>query len=169
MPNAAPCSNFYVYVVPASALRLQPLAGHQQIINTVQSFSPVRLRVVEATSLAPVQLAPVTVLTGVFRWQPAPATPILPPPPPVVLASSLNTIYSGGEGLTTLLPSASASFGAVVLKVLAWAGTGAPLQLELQRLWAPPGWVAPSAPEAFTNSLVRQRRLTSSPRYQPID
>lgn len=170
MPNAAPCSNFYVYVVAPASLRLQFIGGDQQIINTAQSFSPVRLRVVEATSLAPVQLAPVTVLTAVLRWQATPATPNLPPPPPVVLASSLETVYSAGEGVTTLLPSVSASFGAVLLEVLAWAGTGPPLQLELQRLWAPPGWVAPSAPDkALTHSLLRQRRLTSSPRYQPID
>lgn len=166
MPNASPCSNFYIYVVPASSLRLQYLAGDQQIINTAQSFSLVRVRVVDA-SLNPVQLAPVTLQTAVLRWQAPPATGpgVPPPPPPVVLASSLGVVYSGGEGAATFLPSAAVSFGAVMIKVVAWAGTGLPLQFEVQRLWAPAGWVAPSAPgKASTNSLFRQRRLTSSPR-----
>lgn len=171
MPNASPCSNFYIYVVPASSLRLQYLAGDQQIINTSQSFSLVRVRVVDA-SLNPVQLAPVTLQTAVLRWQAPPATgpSVPPPPPPVVLASAQGVVYSGSEGVATFLPSAAVSFGAVVIKVVAWAGTGLPLQFEVQRLWAPAGWVAPSAAgKAFTNSLLRQRRLTSSPRYQPID
>jgi len=173
MPSASPCSNFYIYVVPASALRLQYLAGDLQTINTAQSFSPVRLRVVESASLVTVQMATVMVLTAVFRWQAPPVVTGLnlpPPPPPVVLASTLATVYSGSEGIVTLTPSAAASFGAVVVKVIAWAGTGLPLQFELQRLWAPAGWVAPStADRSFDTSPLRPSRLTFSPRYLPTD
>jgi hypothetical protein len=170
LPNVSPCSNFYIYAVPASALRLQYAAGEQQIINTAQSFSPVRLRVVESASLRPVQLAAVTVLSAIFRWQPPPVTtgPNLPPPP-AVLASTLGVMYSNNEGLATLLPVAATRFGAVVVKVIAWAGTALPLQFELQRLWAPAGWVAATAKPTSATYELRQRRLTSSPRYQPID
>lgn len=177
MPGAAPCSNFYVFVIPASELRLQFVAGEQQIINTAQVFSPVTLRVSDSVSPPdPVQMAPVTVLSAVMRWQlpPVSAGPkALPPSAPVVLSSAQRVVYSDANGLVSILPSADARFGAVVVKMIGVAGAGLPLQFEVQRLWAPPGFIASSgaAQKAFASYQLRQRprRLTFSPRYQPTD
>jgi hypothetical protein len=175
MPNAAPCSNFYVFVVRASELRLQYFGGEQQIINTAQGFSAVRLRVTDSSSPPnPVRMAAVAVLSAVLRWQAPPvSTGVNPPPPPapVVVSSAQRVVYSDGNGVVAILPAADARFGAVVVTMIAWAGGGAPLEFELQRLWAPAGWVST---ERLTESAAashqrRQRRLTSSPRYQPTD
>ena len=175
MPNVAPCTTFYVYAVPASALRLQHLAGGQQIINTAQAFSALRLRVTDSSSPPnPVRMAPVAVLSAVLRWQ---SPPIYsggnPPPPsaPVVLSSAQRVAYSDGNGVISLLPSADARFGAVSVKMIAWAGSGLPLQFELQRLWAPAGWVSASILTERTAAKYwrHQRRLAPSPRYRPTD
>jgi hypothetical protein len=174
MPGAVPCSNFYVYVLPAGELRLHYVAGEHQIINTAQAFSPVKLRVTDSASPPnPVQMAPVTVLSAVLRWQPTsvssgPNPPL--PPAPVVLSSAQRVDYSDSSGLVSVLPSADARFGAVVVEMIAFAGTGLPLQFELQRLWAPPGWVSQNTAEkAFANYQRQQRQLTFSPRNQPTD
>jgi hypothetical protein len=176
MPDARPCVNFYVYVVPAGELRLQFVDGEQQIINTAQSFSPVRLRVTDSASPPnPVQAAPVTVLTGIFRFQTPPAfggSNPPPPPAPVVLGSSQALLHSDASGMLSLTPSAESRFGAVLVRVIAFAGSGTPLQFELQRLWAPAGWVASTATvEQRTAAQPRplRRRTISSPRYLPTD
>lgn len=173
MPNAAPCSTFYIYAVPASALRLQYLGGEQQIINTAQTFAAVRLRVTDSTSPAnPVRMAPVAVLSAVLRWQAAlPSTGLNPPPAPVVLSSAQRVVYSDGNGVVSITPAADARFGAVVVKMIAWAGGGTPLQFEAQRLWAPAGWVSTSSLSERTAAKRWrvQRRLASSPRYRPTD
>ncbi|HKW24916.1 MAG TPA: Ig-like domain-containing protein, partial [Terriglobales bacterium] len=177
MPGVAPCSNFYVFVIPASELRLQFVAGEQQIINTAQAFSAVTLRATDSASPPdPVQMAPVTVLSAVMRWQlpPVSAGPnALPPSAPVVLSSARRVAYSDANGLISIPPVADARFGAVVVKMIGVAGTGLPLQFEVQRLWAPPGFVASTgaARKAFANYQRRQRlrRPIFSPRYQPID
>ena len=177
MPGAAPCANFYVFVIPASELRLQLVGGEQQIINTAQAFSPVMLRVTDSVSPPdPVQMAPVTMLSAVMRWQPPPvaAGPNAPPPSaPVVLSSAQRVIYSDAGGLVSILPVADARLGAVVVKMIGVAGAGLPLQFEVQRLWAPPGFVGSSGAlqKVVGKYQLRQRprRLTSSPRYQPTD
>ena len=176
MPGAAPCSNYYVFVVPASQLRLQFVAREQQIINTTQAFAPITLRVTDSVSPPnPVQMAPVTVISAVMRWQlpPVAGGPKLPPPAPVVLSSAQRVVYSDAGGLVSILPSADARLGAVVVKMIGVAGAGLPLQFEAQRLWAPPGFVGSSGASQKTISNYqlrqRQRRLTFSPRYQPTD
>jgi len=177
MPGAAPCSNYYVFVVPASQLRLQFVAGgEQQIINTTQAFAPITLRVTDSVSPPnPVQMAPVTVISAVMRWQlpPVAGGPKLPPPAPVVLSSAQRVVHSDAGGLVSILPSADARLGAVVVKMIGVAGAGLPLQFEAQRLWAPPGFVGSSGASQKTISNYqlrqRQRRLTFSPRYQPTD
>ncbi len=177
MPGATPCTNFYVFVIPASALRLQFVAGEQQIINTAQAFSTVTLRVTDSVSPPDsVQMAPVTLLSAVVRWQLSPVSVgpgLLPPSAPVVLSSAQRVVYSDANGLVSVLPAADTRFGAVVVKMIAVAGAGLPLQFEVQRLWAPAGFVASSgaAQKAIGNYQTRQRqpRLTFSPRYQPTD
>lgn len=176
MPGAAPCSNYYVFVVPASQLRLQFVAGEQQIINTAQAFSPVTLRVTDSLSPPnPVQMAPVTVISAVMRWQlpPVAGGPKLPPAAPVVLSSAQRVVYSDTSALVSILPVADARLGAVVMKMIGMAGAGLPLQFEVQRLWAPPGFVGSSSASqpAIGKYQLRQRprRLTSSARYQPTD
>jgi hypothetical protein len=147
MPGAAPCSSFYIFVVPASQLRLQFVAGEQQVINTAQAFSPVTLRVTDSLSPPnPVQMATVALISAVMRWQlpPVAGGPKLPPAAPVVLSSAQRLIYSDASGLVSILPVADARLGAVVVKMIGIAGTGLPLQLEAQRLWAPPGFVGSS-------------------------
>ena len=176
MPGAAPCSSFYIFVVAASQLRLQFVAGEQQIINTAQAFSPVTLRVTDSLSPPnPVQMATVALISAVMRWQlpPVAGGPKLPPAAAVVLSSAQRVIYSDANGLVSILPSPDARLGAVVVKMIGVTGAGLPLQFEVQRLWVPPGFVARSgaAQRAFANYQIRQRprRLTSSPRYQPTD
>jgi hypothetical protein len=121
-------------------------------------------------------MVPVTVMSAVMRWQlPSVATgqKALPPPAPLVLSSAQRVVYSDSNGLVSILPSADARFGAVVVKMIGVAGTGLPLQFEVQRLWAPSGFVASSgaAQKAFATYQRQQRprRLTFSPRYQPTD
>ena len=177
MPDAKPCVNLYIYMVPANALRLQYVSGERQVINTAQTFSPVSLRVTDSASPPnPVKLASVAVLSAVFRWQPSPLstgwnTP--PPPAPVILSSALATVYSDGNGMVSITSSPAARLGAVVVKVIAFPGAGPPLQFELQRLWAPPGWVASgnvaSANRAAATQSRRIRRPISSSRYPPTD
>ncbi|MGE5725320.1 MAG: hypothetical protein ACM34G_09110 [Acidobacteriota bacterium] len=174
MPGATPCSNIYVYKVPASQLRVRAVSGEQQIINTAQTFSALRLQVTDsALPPNPVQAAPVTVLSAVVRWQAPPVSTggSLPPPAaPVVLSSAQGVLYSGSSGTVSILPSAADRFGAVVVRMIAWAGSGLPLQFEVQRLWAPAGWAGSSqAEKAAASYQRRQRRLTSSPRYLPTD
>jgi hypothetical protein len=120
-----------------------------------------------------VQAAPVTVLSAVLRWQAPPVSTggSLPPPAaPVVLSSAQGVLYSGSSGTVSILPSAADRFGAVVVRMIAWAGSGLPLQFEVQRLWAPAGWAGSSqAEKAAASYQRRQRRLTSSPRFLPTD
>jgi len=175
MPGSAPCSNFYVLKVSAADLRLQYVAGEQQIINTAQPFSPVTLRVTDSSAPHnPVQMAPVAVLSAVLRWRPAPVSAgpsPQPPPAPVVLSSAQRVVYSDSNGLVSIVPSAEARFGAVSVRMIAFVGSGLPLQFEVQRMWAPPGWVSSSstAEKAFVKSQTRQRPVISSPRHPPID
>lgn len=174
MPGANPCSNFYIYKVPASQLNVRAVSGEQQIINTDQAFEAVRLQVTDSASPPnPVQAAPVTVLSAVLRWQAPPVSTgggVPPPTAPVVLGSAQGVLYSGSSGLVSILPSAPASFGAVIVRMIARAGNGLPLQFEAQRLWAPPGWVGSSqAEKAATLYQRRQRRPTASPSYLPTD
>ncbi|HSB76298.1 MAG TPA: hypothetical protein VLC12_11655, partial [Terriglobales bacterium] len=93
------------------------------------------------------------------------------PPAPVVLASSQRVLYSDSAGLVSVPVAADARFGAVLVNMIAYAGASFPLQLELQRLWAPPGWVASaSAAKASSASYQRlRRRVISSPRNLPTD
>ena len=135
------------------------------------------LRVTDSVSPPdPVQLAPVTVLSAVMRWQLPPVSAganAVPPSAPVVLGSAQRVVYSDSNGLVSILPSADARFGAVVVKMIGVAGAGLPLQFAVQRLWAPPGFVVSSgaAQKAFANYQRRQRprRPTFSPRYRPTD
>jgi hypothetical protein len=90
-----------------------------------------------------------------------------------VLSSAQRVLYSDASGVISILPVADARLGAVVVKMIGIAGAGLPLQFEVQRLWAPPGFVGSSgaSQQAIGNYQIRQRprRLTSSPRYQPTD
>lgn len=170
LPNVAPCGNFVVYKVAASTLRAQVISGQGQIINTAQSFSPLRVRVTTSTSPAyPVRGAAVTVLAAVLRWQPPASTGpgLRPPTAPVVLSSTRGTFYSDSNGLVSIVPTADARFGAVVMKIIAIAGSGLPAQIELQRLWAPPGWVSSSLAEQPLTRKANRPRSTFSPRYLP--
>ena len=177
MPGAAPCCNINVFMIPVSEMRLQFVAGEQQIINTAQAFYPVTLRVTDSESPPdPVQMAPVTVLSAVMRWQLPPVAAgqnPLPPSAPVVLSSGRRVVYSDANGLVSILPVADARLGAVVVKMIGVADTGLPLQFEVQRLWAPPGFAASDTtlqkPFAGYQRSPRQRRSISSPRYQPTE
>jgi hypothetical protein len=169
LPSAAPCANFVSYVVDPGTLRVQFVSGEQQIINSAQSFSPVRLRVTTSGSPPlPVQGAAVSVLSAVLRWRPpvAPGAGLPPPATPVVLSSAQRTFYSGSGGLVSIPVAAEARFGAVVVKIIAAAATGLPAQCELQRLWAPAGWAASLAERTVTEYGLG-RRSTFSSRRQP--
>ncbi len=129
VPANQPCQIFSATAVPASALRLQPVAGSTQILPAGQSFQPVTVRATDsATPAHPVLGASVTFQVVVSR--PAPAPPpvsiggiiVTRNPAPIIVSSSRISVLSDVSGLATLQPSSGAAQGAIVIQGTSAAG-----------------------------------------------
>jgi hypothetical protein len=134
-----------VSAVPASSIALQRVSGDTQITNYGQNLQPVVLRVVDSSSPpSPVRKAPVSFLKIVYKWE-GPAFPIdrdefhlQNPRDHVVLSSSQGVLYSDADGLVSIPVPLDSQWGAVLVDVVATAGTDAFQGMELQALWPPP-------------------------------
>lgn len=144
-PGMSPCRTFSVTAVAPSSLALQRVSGDAQIGNYGQNLQPVVLRVVDSsTPPNPVRMAAVSYLKIVYRWE-GPAFPIdrdefnlKNPRDRVVLASSQAVLYSDADGLVSIPMPLDPTWGAVIVDVIATAGTDARQEMELQALWPPP-------------------------------
>jgi len=185
-PGNAPCQNFYIYAVKASVLRLEAVAGTEQIVNTAQSFRPVQFRLTYSSSPPEaVQMSTVLVSSSIYRWQPNPiigGNIILPRQPAKTLLSSWQgPVTSDSNGIVKFTPSPGASLGAVLVEFTVTAGA-ASLRTQLNRMWAPgtnqsgdssqPG-LNPGRRRPFTRPPVARhatrRRPTFWSTYPPID
>jgi len=144
-PGMSPCRTFSVIAVSASSIVLQRVSGDTQITNYGQNLLPVVLRVVDSSSPPnPVRRAAVSYLKIIYKWE-GPAFPIdrdefhlQNPRDHVVLSSSQGVLYSDAEGLVSIPVPLDAQWGAVLVDVIATAGTDAYQAMELQALWPPP-------------------------------
>jgi hypothetical protein len=134
-PSNSPCQSFYVTVVSASLLKLQPVAGAGQAITLGQSFHPVMVRVTDSASPPdPVLGAKVAFQTTVMR--PAASAPAGGsggdtagnPALPVILSVTQTSMPSDANGLASLTPSTGGFSGPLEIEVSATAGTAAALQ-----------------------------------------
>jgi hypothetical protein len=134
-PSNSPCQSFYVTVVSASLLKLQPVAGAGQAITLGQSFHPVMVRVTDSASPPdPVLGAKVAFQTTVMR--PAASAPAGGsggdtagnPALPVILSVTQTSMPSDANGQASLTPSTGGFSGPLEIKVSATAGTAAALQ-----------------------------------------
>ena len=165
-PANKPCQIFSVTAVPASALRLQPVAGSTQILPAGQNFQPVTVRVTDsATPAHPVLGATVTFQVVVSRPTPAPqpisigGIIVTRNPAPIIVSSSRISLLSDGSGLATLQPSVGAAQGAIVIQGTSAAGTSL-LPFRMQSL-APvartsPGQAFPATPSKSGASVKNQ-------------
>jgi hypothetical protein len=139
-PGDRPCQSFYATAVPASALRLEPVAGSVQVVSTGQNFQPVTVRVTDSsTPPNPVRAANVIFESVVTR--PTPNAPVLTTGEtiithnamPIILSSSQATVPSDANGLATIQPSAGGLQGSTLILGTTSAGTST-LQFTLQSL-----------------------------------
>lgn len=144
-PGMAPCRTFTVTAISSLPLALQRVSGDSQIGNYGQNMQPVVLRVVDSSSPPnPVRSAAVSYLKVVYRWE-GPAFPVdrdefnlTNPRDRVVLASSQGVLSSDANGLISIPILLDASWGAVIVDVIATAGASGRQEMELQALWPPP-------------------------------
>ena len=137
-----PCQTFYFSTVALSALQMEPVSGGGQMVTEGQGFQPITLRVIDSsTPPHPVQGAVVTFQSITMRPDnDAPVETVGESSigyngTPVILGSSQSTVTSDGNGMVSLMPSASGTTGAFEVELTASAGTNATLQYEVEALW----------------------------------
>ena len=137
-PVDSPCLIFNATAVPASALRLQPVAGSLQVIVAGQNFQPVSVKVTDqAIPAHPVLGASVAFQSLVARApQGLPVvwigdTGITSIPMPVILASSQISVLSDVNGIASVQPSSGGVQGPVIVLGTSTAGSSS-LQFALQ-------------------------------------
>ena len=129
-PANKPCQIFSATAVPASSLKVHPVACSTQILPVGQSFQPVTIRVTDfGTPAHPVLGANVTFQAVVSRPAPSPAPVsvggiiVTRNPAPIIVSSSRTSVLSDAAGLATLLPSSGAAQGAIAIQGTSAAGT----------------------------------------------
>jgi hypothetical protein len=134
-PSNSPCQSFYVTMVAASLLKLEPVAGAGQAITLGQPFHPVVVRVTDSASPPdPVLGARVVFQTTVMR--PAASAPAGSsggdtagnPSLPVILSVTQTSTPSDATGQASLTPSTGGFSGPLEIEVSATAGTAAALR-----------------------------------------
>lgn len=137
-PNNMPCQIFSATAVPASMLRLEPVAGSIQDLPSGQSFHPIIVRVTDSA------IPPHPVLGANVTFQVVVSRPATAPPPvsiggiivtrnpaPTIVSSSQISVLSDGLGLATLQPVTGGAQGAFVIQGTAATGTSLiPFQLQ---------------------------------------
>ena len=169
-PANKPCQIFSATSVPASGLRLQPVAGSTQILPVGQGFQPLTVRVTDsATPAHPVLAANVTFQVVVSRPVPAPppvsigGIMVTRNPAPIIVSSSQIFLLSDEAGQATLQPSAGTVQGAIVIQGTSAAGISI-LPFRLQSL-TPVVQTEPSiSPSRGNGSLRRPEGMRPRPR-----
>jgi len=157
-PGNAPCQIFSGTAVPASAMKLQPVAGGQQSIAAGQSFQSVIARVTDSSS-APNPVFGASVIFQAVVTLPAPALPPISVggiitrrnPAPVIVSSSQGAVVSDINGLATFQPSTAGQPEAVQVQGTMTAG-GSAFQFLLQSFEPP------------DSAAVRARKVIALPR-----
>lgn len=137
-PGNKPCQIFSATAVPATMLRIEPVAGTIQVLPAGQSFQPVSARVIDS-AIPPHPVLGASVTFQIVVSRPANAPPpvtiggivITRNPAPIIVSSSQVSILSDGFGVATLQPAAGRTPGALVVQGTIAAGTSIlPIQLE---------------------------------------
>src|SRR5205814_486511 len=139
-PGNRPCQSFYATAVPASALRLEPVAGSVQVVIVGQNFQPVTVRVTD-TSLPPNPVRAANVIFDSVLTRPIHNAPILTTgetvitrnPVPIILSSSQTSVPSDALGLSRIQPATGGLLGSTLILGTSKAGTST-LQFALQSL-----------------------------------
>jgi hypothetical protein len=165
-PVDAPCLIFNAIAVPASALRLHPVAGTLQVTVAGQSFQPVAVQVTDqATPAHPVFGASVVFQSLVARVpQGFPViwigdTSITSVPLPVILASSQISVQSDVNGFAVVQPSSGGVQGPVIVLGAATAGSSSS-QFALQS-FSPMASLPPAA-KTIPVSRLRKDNLNDA-------
>jgi hypothetical protein len=120
-PGDRPCQSFYATAVPASAFRLEPVAGSVQVVSTGQNFQPFTVRVTDSSAPPnPVRAANVIFESIVTRPSRNASvltigeTIITHNPMPIILSSSQASVPSDANGLATIQPSTGGRQGSTL-------------------------------------------------------
>jgi hypothetical protein len=135
------CPGLNVFQVPSSALQLQMVSGAQQAITMGQSFTPLRVRVVDSsTPPNPVFGVPITFNSTLLRpvggaggGGPG-SEPIGHNPERVVVGTSRSVVTSDVDGYSTVIPPNGGGTQPLEVEVSADPGNGATLQFSLEIL-----------------------------------
>jgi hypothetical protein len=134
------CPALSVFQVSSSALHLQPVSGAQQAIAVGESFTPLRVRVLDSSSPPnPVFGVPISFSTtfllpvGTSRTGPG-SEPIGRNPQRVIVGSAKTTVISDADGYAAIIPPNGGGTKALDVDVAADPGNGASLQFQLQVL-----------------------------------
>lgn len=126
-PQNNPCRIFHIFAVPASSLRLEPVAGSLQFVGVGQNFQPVTVRVLDTIG-DPVRGANITFQlligrdTGSNTGVSIGDTTIQHRPLPVILGSSKATLISDSNGLASIQPTNAGIPGAILIQGTAMSG-----------------------------------------------
>lgn len=139
--NNNPCIGFHVFPVPSSALRLQSVAGHPQVVTVGQPFQLVVVRVTD-TSVPPNPVLGANVLFQSLLGRTNNDAPIVVggdteftrDSMQIVLGTTQVVVPSDANGLASTQPSTGGFQGALAILGMATAGP-ASLPFELQSLW----------------------------------
>jgi hypothetical protein len=137
------CPPLNVFQVSSSTLQLQPVSGAQQAIFAGQSFTPLRVRVLDSSSPPnPVFGVPVIFRTmlllpmGDSAGGPG-SEPIGRNPQRVIVGSFQTAVSSDLDGYAAIIPNNGGGMQALDVNVSADPGNGASLQFQMQVLPAP--------------------------------
>jgi hypothetical protein len=145
-PDNAPCRTLIVHPVADSGFNVQRVSGDQQTVSVGQTFGPLTLKVVDATSNA-VSGVPVAFLVDVYRAanetvRSAHGEAVtFTRDEPVVLATSALTVFTDAYGMVTL-PITANEAQPVHIIVQARAGQSE-VALVLRSIWDLSGNPAP--------------------------
>jgi hypothetical protein len=139
-PGSAPCQTFDIVAVPATSLRLEPVANDVQAVAVGHAFQPMTLRVTDgAATPSPVLGASVLFTSYICRAYDAAASQtngdliVSDMPMTVVLGLVQSSVTSDANGLAVITPSAGAISGAVEIEGIA-SVAGASLPYDLKSL-----------------------------------
>jgi Bacterial Ig-like domain (group 1)/IPT/TIG domain len=136
-----PCSPLSVFQVAISALHLQPVSGAQQAIFVGQSFTPLRVRVLDSANPPnPVFGVPILFKTTFLLPQGnaggggTGSEPIGHNPERVIVGSSQTAVTSDSDGYAAIIPPNGGASRPLEVDVATDPGNGAALSFQLQIL-----------------------------------
>jgi len=147
-----PCPPLNVFQVPDSSLQLQPVSGAQQAIPMGQSFTPLRVRVLDSSNPPnPVYGVPVTFATTMLVPQgPGGAGHN---PQRVIVGTAQSVVTSDADGYAAIIPPNGNGTQPLDVEVAATAGRAA-LQFGLAT-YAPPANSKDDAESATVRLMLK--------------